>query len=228
MAALLLAWPRPSSAAEDWWTAQDGPDSAVAIDAASIHCAKGQCSVRERTASDQEHYRAYRCSDFQAASAGTDWRPVEPDSTEEALLVFTCRFQTATPDMVQTGQLSFDSRPFARAKPGRRPPPAAAATAPLRPGEPPNQRPNPPPTGAGPSRATVQLGAANSQEAARQAVAGLQRRQPSLMAGLTSRIEPATVNGRQVYRILVSGFVNQSASSFCAALRAAGSACFVR
>ena len=76
---------------------------------------------------------------------------------------------------------------------------------------------------------TVQLAATPDAAAAQAAKTPAIARLISARPGLTFRVEPSQVTGRQVYRATVSGFVGRDqARSFCAAARAAGGVCAVR
>jgi hypothetical protein len=48
------------------------------------------------------------------------------------------------------------------------------------------------------------------------------------LAGRATRVERADVGGKTYYRALVTGFSASEAHAFCASLKAAGRACFVR
>jgi hypothetical protein len=107
------------------------------------------------------------------------------------------------------------------------PPPAPAAPAPP-PAPPPAPVPAPAPAPAA-STAIAQIGAFSSQEAAQAAWGKLVTTYPAELAGKTVRIEPAVVNGQQVYRTSVEGFASEAAArSTCAELMARSQACFVR
>lgn len=83
--------------------------------------------------------------------------------------------------------------------------------------------PPPPPTGG---RAQAQVGALNSEIEARRV---LDRLAPALSAGLSTRVEVATVGGRTWYRALVAGFAGPAqAQAFCAEQRRRDAPCLVR
>lgn len=124
------------------------------------------------------------------------------------------------------------------------PPPAAAPTSPvqtgpaLRPALPPTQAPaakapppaaSPTPAAATGGGAAVQIGAVSSTELAdktwREAVAVA----PNLASGKGKGIERIEKNGQVLYRTAVTGFASRAdAAAFCAKLKAAGKACFVK
>ncbi len=84
--------------------------------------------------------------------------------------------------------------------------------------------PDPPRAGA-----TVQLGAMATRGAAEAMLAGLRTNLVGAMHGLSTRVSPAGVGGRTVYRALVTGFARSvDAQQFCAGLKTDGVACFVR
>ncbi|WP_445505096.1 SPOR domain-containing protein [Microvirga sp. G4-2] len=72
----------------------------------------------------------------------------------------------------------------------------------------------------------VQLGLANSEDAAASAFASYQRKYPDL-AGATSLIRKAEVNGNTIYRIRVGPMSREEASSLCSKLQGQGGQCFV-
>ncbi len=72
----------------------------------------------------------------------------------------------------------------------------------------------------------AQIAASESAAGASQALGGLKGR---LTSGLTARVAPATVNGRQVYRAVVEGFSTRAdARAFCSSRLKLGEDCFVR
>ena len=74
--------------------------------------------------------------------------------------------------------------------------------------------------------AIVQLGAYPDQGTAKESWQHLSSRF-SYLAPLGDSIEPATVNGRTVYRLRVDAGSAQAASQLCGKLKVAGEACFV-
>jgi hypothetical protein len=107
------------------------------------------------------------------------------------------------------------------------PPPAPAAPAPP-PAPPPAPAPAPAPAQAS-AGVMAQIGAFSSQEAAQAAWAKLSSSFPAELAGKTVRIEPAVVNGQQLFRTSVEGFASEAAArQACAELMARSQACFVR
>ena len=75
----------------------------------------------------------------------------------------------------------------------------------------------------------VQVAAAATSEGAQRALDGLKASTAAWPIPPDSRIEKSVVGGAVVYRALLDGFGDtRSAESFCATLRSAGQACFVR
>jgi hypothetical protein len=73
---------------------------------------------------------------------------------------------------------------------------------------------------------SAQVAALGSRAAAEQTLNKVARLAP---AGISTRVEPATVDGRDFYRALVQGFDTRAeASRFCRAVVAGGGDCFVR
>ena len=78
------------------------------------------------------------------------------------------------------------------------------------------------------SGAAVQLGALNSQAAARHQWHKVAARYPDLFRGKAPEITQAAVNGKTYYRLRVAGFSGErEAERFCARLSAKGGACTV-
>lgn len=138
------------------------------------------------------------------------------------------------PDQVARAIADFQ---LARAQAGQNAPPPAAAV-PLMPA-PVTPPPASPPTGSPPAaRPTsqnlpagtpeAQISAATSAAAARSLWAKLSHDMPDLFAGHTPLIEPAEVNGHDVWRLRATGFASTAeASDFCAKLHARGQGCTV-
>jgi lipid A 3-O-deacylase len=75
----------------------------------------------------------------------------------------------------------------------------------------------------------VQVAAVGTSEGAQRALDGLKATTAAWPIPPDGRIEKSVVGGAVVYRALLDGFDDtRSAESFCAALRSAGQACFVR
>jgi len=72
----------------------------------------------------------------------------------------------------------------------------------------------------------VQLGLANSEGAAETAFASYQKKYPDL-AGLSSIIRKAEVNGNTIYRVRVGPMSREEASTLCSKLQGQGGQCFV-
>ncbi len=74
----------------------------------------------------------------------------------------------------------------------------------------------------------VQLGALDSEAGAQGAWAASTQRMPDLLAGRVPLLVPASLAGRQVWRLRVAGFADVAAAAgFCAKLRARGADCTV-
>ena len=79
------------------------------------------------------------------------------------------------------------------------------------------------------SVATVQLGAMATSAAAKAMLANVETSFVGAMHGLSTRVTPASVSGRTVYRALVTGFPRAvDAQQFCTGLKTSGAECFVR
>jgi hypothetical protein len=77
--------------------------------------------------------------------------------------------------------------------------------------------------------AIVQIAASSTPQAAERALDGIKDELAGWPNAPGGRVQKAVVNGAVVYRALVAGFDDsRSAESFCARLRAAGQACFLR
>ena len=83
--------------------------------------------------------------------------------------------------------------------------------------------------GHGTSPYAVQVGASPSQDDAKALLARVEKKFTSEVGGLKTDIVAATIDGKQVYRALISGFAGASdANALCGQLKAGGQACFVR
>jgi cell division septation protein DedD len=160
------------------------------------------------------------------------WDQPSPDAYLANVVVAVC-------DHVQPGRMRIAAaETTARPPPAPAPPPASMArtmsSAPP-PTAPPPSAPAPAPPSAAPKSAApksgsalVQIAALSTIEEARAALKALTDRNP-LAAGLEARIETATVHGRAFHRVQVTGFASiEAAQQYCASVRGAGGACFVR
>lgn len=78
-------------------------------------------------------------------------------------------------------------------------------------------------------RWVVQVVSSPDQSDARQTLASLRGRYGEALQALETRVEPAQVRGRTVYRGVVAGFASSSAASeFCAVLKGDGRECLAR
>jgi cell division septation protein DedD len=108
-------------------------------------------------------------------------------------------------------------------------PSASAATA-LKTAAPKPATPKPSPkTGSVSPSIQVQVGASTSLADAKGLLARFRRKFSADLAGLSGDVATAAVDGKTVYRVLVTGFRSASAAkALCGRLQAAGQACFVR
>lgn len=78
-------------------------------------------------------------------------------------------------------------------------------------------------------RNVVQIGAFSSPAIADKGWSDVAALMPGQMAGKTRKVEPTTKDGKVFYRTFVAGFTSKdNADAFCASLKAAGKACFVK
>jgi hypothetical protein len=104
-----------------------------------------------------------------------------------------------------------ETKTLADPKPAARPKPASVALA------------------HGASPYAVQVGATPSQDDAKGLMAHVQKKFPGDVAGFKTDVVAASVDGKTVYRVLITGFGGaKDASGLCDRLKAGGQACFVR
>jgi D-alanyl-D-alanine carboxypeptidase len=115
-------------------------------------------------------------------------------------------------------------------KPPTAPTPLTAAVAKAAPpAEPPVARPITRPIAHGASPYGVQLGASPGQDDAKGLLARVQKKFAGPLGGFKAEVVSAAVDGKTVYRVVISGFGGQAdATTLCHRLKAAGQACFVR
>jgi cell division septation protein DedD len=83
--------------------------------------------------------------------------------------------------------------------------------------------------GHGSSPYAVQVGATPSQDDAKGLIAHVQKKFSGEVSGFKTDVVAATVDGKTVYRALISGFAGAGdANALCNQLKAGGQACFVR
>jgi hypothetical protein len=98
-------------------------------------------------------------------------------------------------------------------------PPASATTAAAKPA----------PATAAPGKSMVQIGAFSSAALADKGWSDTAALMPDAMSGKTKKVESTVKDGATFYRAYVGGFSSSAAAqSFCASLKAAGKACFVK
>ena len=131
---------------------------------------------------------------------------------------------------IATATLPPAPRPAPAPTPAPAPAPPPPAPAPVAPAPPrPAPAPAPPAPRAAESGMVAQISAFSSRESAMAAWAQLSQSFPNELFGKTARIEPAVVNGAQVFRTSIEGFPTEAAArSACAELMARSQACFVR
>jgi cell division septation protein DedD len=104
-----------------------------------------------------------------------------------------------------------------------------ASSVPAPGGKPAKPAPSAQPVGHGGSPYAVQVGASPSQDDAKGLLGRVQKKFSGELAGLKTDVVAATVDGKQVYRALISGFGGaKDANALCEQLKAGGQACFVR
>ncbi len=153
-------------------------------------------------------------------------QPAPPSLAAPPVLV-----ATAAPTPLPPVSEPVSTAPPTPVAPPVRPQVVAAGPSTLAPSPPPPVRPELPPAAPAPKGPPqlAQIGAFASWAVARAALDTLQSSDPPLMAGLTTRVDPVTSNGRKMFRAIVTGFPTpDDAQSFCMALQGAGKPCLVR
>jgi hypothetical protein len=167
------------------------------------------------------------------APAQAAWRPPKSGTPLESARRAICERDFQPPLVVAgRGLAQPSSAPTARPAP---PPPPAPLLASLRPSLPaPFTAPNASLHGpsraarARPGLAAVQVVSSGDETETRQALARLQGRLAE-QEGLQSRVEPAQVRGRTVYRGMITGFGSrEAAQAFCETLKRLGRDCLAR
>ena len=247
-----------SALASDWWLVAEGEDGTrLYADASSLHCDAARCRVLERSiyrlvrpdgTREVDDLSGYDCQgratatlsetpydDRGVASPQVDarqpnWQHVQSGTVAEASMSFACNFLDQYSDLRPVGTIVVGDRTFVRAGI------ADVGSAPLAPAVPaPAAAVEVPPAPARPARAalgpgpSVQLAAADSEEAAQAVLDRFGQANGGLMTGLAGRVETAAVDGRRLYRAVVGGFATADAArDFCSKVRASGGACFLR
>jgi hypothetical protein len=173
------------------------------------------------------------------APAEPVWRKPSPGTSLEAAWRQACDPGFRPPLAAPT--LHAATAPTARAPGPATPPPLAlrptlkspAAKPPV--AKPPAQAaaqasaPPPPPTPARRGHGSVQVVSSPVEADTRRGLERLHSRFPEQLAGLDTRVEPAQVRGRTVYRGLVAGFASHAeAATFCRTLKSRGHDCVAR
>lgn len=155
-------------------------------------------------------------------AAETGWRTPEAGTALDAAWRSVCQADFRGPLQASALKVARPDAPLATT-----PPAPVVATAAVS-AEKPTAKPAPKPRAAAatPGGATVvQVGASTSETEARALITALGAR----LGGRRAWVETAQVAGKTWRRALVGGFANAAdASRFCAELKAAGRACFVR
>ncbi|WP_296594790.1 SPOR domain-containing protein [Phenylobacterium sp.] len=163
-------------------------------------------------------------------AAENDWRTPDDGTALEAAWRAACRADFRGPFQAADAQPAVGT-PQAPVAPVREPPPprpvdakaAAAKPVPSKPA--PSPTPRATPAGPAAGALAVQVGATPSEAEASSLLASLRPK----LGGRRAWIETAQVGGKTWRRVLVGGFTDGGeASRFCADLKAAGRACFVR
>lgn len=171
-----------------------------------------------------------------------EWRSPESGTTLDRVLIATCgrtkiqaRFQTdvrasgaALPDLERPARTAAPPPLAPSAPPVPAVTPVAAVVAETAaPKIAPSPHPLAPPIKDGAFHA--QLAAVGSEEAARQTWTRLEHAAPAVLSDRRRRLTPATVNGREVYRVSAGGFATKAqAETVCKALARLSAQCFVR
>lgn len=164
------------------------------------------------------------------APADAAWRPPKPGTPLESARRAVCEpdFQ---PPLLAAGQRLAKAAPapVRTAKPApATPPPALASLRPALPAPFFARVSTVPTTPSRSGRGALQVVSSSSASDTRQALATLQVRFPQLQA-LQTRIEPAQVGGRTVYRGVIAGFSSpDQARMFCEMLKRGGRGCLLR
>lgn len=148
--------------------------------------------------------------------AEADWRTPQRGTALDTAWRAACEAGFRGPFSASAVKVAQDNEPAPRSEPAAAAPEGAKAA------------PTSARAGAAPRRAgaaVAQVGAAASDADARRLLASLESR----VGGRDTWIEKAAVGGRTWYRAVVGGFADAGeAGGFCAGLKAAGRACFVR
>lgn len=170
-------------------------------------------------------------------AADTDWSTPAPGEPLDQVRRATCEagFQPPLTASETATVVPEPSRPAPATPPPTAPkaPPRPAPVAVAKPPPPPPPAPAKPQVQAKPkgpmAPVSAQIAALASQAEAARLLERMKARFAEPMAGLETRIVKAVVDGKTYHRALVVGFSDRaSAAAFCAAVKVAGQACFVR
>jgi TolC family type I secretion outer membrane protein len=226
-----------------WMVVPDAPTFRVASDARSIACDGDICSAWELTRYtavqpdgtlllvDRAEYdcqkqqtRTLEETRYAADGVGrsvalgaSPWQTIKPNTAAESSAAFACAIGHPPAPSLAERSLSLDGRTYPELSSADTDrfigaAPAVAAKPALK-----------------VAHMVVQVAATATQNEADAALESVRRQSPALVAGLQTRVEPATVSGRVVYRAVLDGFQDdREAKAACDELHGVGVACFVR
>jgi hypothetical protein len=241
LTALLLACAATPAVASDPWSVAEGVNGiSVSSDASTLTCASAQCSIWEETrysvtrsdgGASLRDLALYDCASNRTRTkmeikfgadgralktvTGEDaWLPAPEGSVGAITLAFACNFQAANGEEVRSGAFAMAGHRFVR----------------LSVHDQLNDATEPDPPGGGPSPLAVQIAASQTEKDAMGATARFEGKyQGELSTGLELTIMPVTLQGGQIFRVLVEGFKSESeAYALCEKLKSDGDDCLVR
>lgn len=171
--------------------------------------------------------QVYQAEEGQTADAAAPKFAPEPEQPQARPTTPVVTTTAPPPKPATTAQTAQALRPAIPAAPPPAPKVEAPKPAPVAKAEPPAPAPAKPAGGGG--GVAVQIGAVSSTALADKAWNDAVAAAPGLAAGKGKGIEKIEKNGATLYRTAVTGFATRDdAAAFCAKLKAAGKACFVR
>lgn len=160
---------------------------------------------------------------IELAPGETAWRRPRPATPLESAWRSVCETGFQSPLGQARPQLASLKSPSSAPSPAPAPQPVAAFARNAAAKAPATHAP------AKPGRWVVQVVSSPDAADARQTLASLRSRHPDALQALETRVEPAQVRGRTVYRGVVAGFASSDqATDFCAALKRSGRDCLAR
>jgi hypothetical protein len=190
----------------------------------AVDCGKGQVRMG---ATSGFAGRQPDAASFILAPADTEWRRPREQTTLQNAWRAVCDpgFQPPLRASAQTAQAAPKTTP-AVTRASTPAAPAAAATAYRRDA---SAQASAAPASDRPGRAAAQVVSSPVEADSRTALARLRGRYARAFDGLDTRVQPAQVRGRTVYRGLVVGFASQAqAQAFCQTLKRGGQDCLAR